>query len=79
MLMSARMPARRSSPNTLTKGSIRTQVELLYGNGNRRSGNVVATAASKTSSQCCPFILTSHCQKCNTFFGHTQFTDENGT
>ena len=53
MLSSARMPARSSSSNntnTLTKGSIRTQVELVYGNGNRMSllaGNVVATAVSK--------------------------------
>ena len=47
---SARMPARSSFPNssnTLTKGGILTQVELVYGNGNRMSllaGNVVATA-----------------------------------
>ena len=37
---SARMTARSSSPNrtnTLTKGSIRTQVNLVYGNCNRMS------------------------------------------
>ena len=47
------MPARSSSPNrtnTLTKGSIRTQVELVYGHVNRMSllaGYVVATAVSE--------------------------------
>ena len=45
--MSARMTARSSSPNrtnTLTKGNIRTQVNLVYGNCNRMSllaGNVI--------------------------------------
>ena len=40
MFTSARMAARSSSSNrtnTLTKGSIRTLVELVYGNGNRMS------------------------------------------
>ena len=59
------MTARSSSPNrtnTLTKGSIRTQVNLVYGNCNRMSllaGNVVTPTChtlSLWSAICCLLV-----------------------